>query len=321
MRGQIWLPDPGVCMSHTDGHCATNTEVLYVKPVTGCDDNGSGTNTVPFCSPQRAIAATTASKNVVVIRKGTVPLVNWTFAGATPTTVIGQGGAAIGPGAGIGIAVISGSLYLRGLGVSGMLDVGVSVAAGATIKMDGCIVTTNNGGLSVNGGGFEINNSVFADNAAAATPVAFGGVYLKAGVGTPKQFRNNTVYANAGPGLVCDGVYPVRGLLVMNNVGGQITACDFADLSSFVGTTPQNAHFDTAPGRAYHLTSESTLASIWGTPPTSRPTISTEIRALRRPTACPTAARTNCRNSAKGRMIGGRPRAASRSPGLPETRP
>jgi hypothetical protein len=248
---------PGVCMFHTDGHCATDAEVLYVKPATGCDDNGAGTATVPFCTPQRAIASSTATKNVVVIRKGTVPLVNWTFAGATPISVIGQGGATVGPSAGIGIEVTSGTVYIRGLGVSGMTGVGISVAPNATIKLDGCIVTMNNGGLSVNGGGFEINNSVFAENAAATTPAAFGGVYLKAGVGTPKQFRNNTIYANAGPGLVCDDMYPVRGLLVANNAGGQVTACDFADTSSVVaGSTIPNP-FDTT--RPYRLTTTSTV--------------------------------------------------------------
>jgi hypothetical protein len=62
---------------------------------------------------------------------------------------------------------------------------------------------------------------------------------------------------------VCDGSYPVRGLLVANNMansmGGQVTACAF-DTSSYVGgLAPVDAHFDTTPGRAYRLTPQSTL--------------------------------------------------------------
>lgn len=247
--------DPGVCMFHTDSHCAKPEEVLYVKPAAGCDDNGGGTLGVPFCDPQAAIMATTAAKNVVVMRKGTAALAKWTFGGTTPISVIGQGGATV-TGAGVGVTVAGGEVYIRGLGISGMTGVGVSVAAGATVKMDQCIVTMNQGGgLVVNGGGFEINNSVFAENAAATTPVAFGGVYLKTGVGARAQFRNNTIFANAGPGLVCDGTYPVRGLLVANNATGQVTGCDFSDTSSVVATSPISSPFD--PTRPYRLTATS----------------------------------------------------------------
>jgi hypothetical protein len=238
--------------------------VLYVKPDAGCTDTGSGTAAAPYCAPQSAIAAATASKNVIVMRKGPQALVKWSFAGATPISVIGQGGASIGPGAGIGIAVTSGEIYIRGLGVSGMTDVGISVSAGATLKLDQSVVTMNTGGLVVNGGGFEINNSVFAANLAATAPVAFGGVYLKSAAPKPAVFRNNTIYANGAVGLVCDGTYPVRGLLVANNTGGQVTSCDFSDNSSVVvGTAGADAHFDAT--RPYHLTADSQCVDVGNT--------------------------------------------------------
>ena len=251
--------DPGVCMFHTDGHCATATEVLYVKPAAGCDDFGSGSASAPFCQTQPAVTAATAAKNVIVVRKGTSPLNNWSFGGTTPIAVIGQGGATIGPGAGIGIAITGGDVYIRGLAVSGWTGVGISVAAGATIELDQCIVTGNAGGLAVNGGGFEINNSVFAVNAPATVPAAFAGVYLKGAAAMPTQFRNNTVYGNMGDGLVCAGAYLVQGLLLANNTGLQITACNF-DLSSLVASTgPIESPFDTDPTRPYRLSTTTTV--------------------------------------------------------------
>jgi len=254
--------DPGVCMFQADGRCALNNEVLYVAPTSLCDDSTSspGTAAKPFCTPQRAISAVTAARSVIVLRPGLVTLLNWSagkIAGVPELTVIGQQGAAIGPGVGVGITITSGNVYIRGLAVTMMLDLGIHVPTGDTmLRMDRCIVTRNKGGLLIDGAGFEINNSVFAGNTnndVALMSRSFGGVYLGGVATKPMVFRNNTIYQNGGPGLVCGGPYVVRGLLVASNMTSQITGCDFGDQSSSVDAI--DPQFDLY--KPYHLTAGS----------------------------------------------------------------
>jgi hypothetical protein len=265
---------PGVCMFHTDGHCAKADEVLYVIPQSGCaaaGDSTGGTKAKPFCTPQAAITAVTPARSIVVIRAGgpgTAPLERWSYAGTTDgseLTVVGIGNPAISPGAGVGITISGGKAYLRGLKVSGAtLDVGVSVSGGATLRMDRCIVTHNKGGLSVDDAGYDISNSVFADNDGTTAPVAFGGVYLKSRAGKPAVFRHNTVYGNLGRGLVCDGPYTIKGVLIANNTTSQVVACDFGTTSEVPGTgTLYDPSFD--PVSPYHLTSASSCVDKAGT--------------------------------------------------------
>lgn len=170
--------------------------------------------------------------------------------GAPPPmlTVIGQNATPIGPAGGNGVAILSGDVYIRDLQITGMTGLGISVAAGATIRLDRCIVTGNLGGIAVNGGGFQINNCVFARNTSATTPVPFGGVYLNSGgvPGALTEFRNNTIYQNLGVGLVCAGAYPTRGLFVANNAAGQITACAIDGTTYDGGTIITDPMF--APG-------------------------------------------------------------------------
>lgn len=250
-----------------------------MKPTSGlCDDTAldAGTIAKPFCTTQRAIAALGPNKPVIVIRPGSVPIERWSYsaaAGIPELTVIGQDGATIGPASGIGITINSGNVYVRGLRVSGMLDAGVYVATGnATLRMNRCIVTQNRGGLFVNGAGFDIANSVFASNRLATIPnangpaIEYGGVYL-GGVPTGRRvFRNNTVYLNEGPGLVCGGAYPVTGVLVTGNTTSDVVTCNFDPLSSEVpGRAVVPAYdplFDTRDAKnPYRLTSMSTCVN------------------------------------------------------------
>ncbi len=256
--------NPGVCMLHTDGHCATSAEVLYVKAAAPCDDSatGMGLPSAPFCNPPRALSALTTVKNVIVIRGTMLPGVAWTYAGTESLTVIGQEGAKIGPGAGVGISITSGDVYIRGLTVTGMTDVGISVSGAATtVKLNRMTVVANAGGLVVNGAGFEISNSVFSDNNAASSPASFGGVYLNAAPGRPSVFRYNTVTGNLGPGLVCSGAYPVSGVLIANNTTNQVTACTLVGTDSVVGPIIA-LDFDTRP---YRLTTASPCYNKGGT--------------------------------------------------------
>jgi hypothetical protein len=66
------------------------------------------------------------------------------------------------------------------------------------------------------------------------TAIQFGGVYLNAVAGKPSLFRYNTVYKNSGPGLVCGGAYPVKGVLVAGNSTAEVVMCNFEAASSQV---------------------------------------------------------------------------------------
>ncbi|MES1171812.1 MAG: right-handed parallel beta-helix repeat-containing protein [Bacteroidota bacterium] len=261
--------NPGVCMAHAGGRCALDAEVIYVRPAPGCDDamSATGTAAVPFCKPQRGVTALTPDRKVIVMRKGTLDLELWSYGGALDLTVVGQGGAVIGSGTGVGITITSGNVYLREVGVSGMLNNGVSVSGTATIRMDRCLITHNMaGGLSVDGAaGYDIQNSVFADNNGTILPVTFGGVQLNSPGGATSKFWNNTITGNGAIGLACAGPYPVRGLLLAANTISQISGC-VPDASSLVAGDPA---FD--PLKPYHLTAASACVNKGGTtdyPPT-----------------------------------------------------
>ena len=246
-------PGPGVCMFHLDGHCATDSETVYVAKVNttgGCSDSDptAGTSQLPFCTSQVGIDATRptvdagasidagdpsdgsasdagplAVKTLVVMR-GPTPLANWTFNSPGQTvTVVGQANTMINPGAGIGIHLSGGNLYVRGLRVTGSSsDVGV-VADGGEIHLDRCTIDTNQGGILINGAAYDITNTIVANNMSAQT----GGCGTWAGVclvekpqGSAGRFVNNTVVANKQVGVACDGAYPVLGSIVSGSTGG-----------------------------------------------------------------------------------------------------
>ena len=62
---------PGICMSHQDGRCASDSEVIYVENKGGCASSVltpmSGSVGTPFCGPQIALDALTSSRRVLVI--------------------------------------------------------------------------------------------------------------------------------------------------------------------------------------------------------------------------------------------------------------
>ena len=61
-------PGPGICM--TDGHCASDTEVIYVEFKSAGCPSPTGSATSPFCTPNEAVTAldSTSGRRVIVIR-------------------------------------------------------------------------------------------------------------------------------------------------------------------------------------------------------------------------------------------------------------
>jgi hypothetical protein len=249
--------DPGVCMFHQDGRCATSDEAIYVQnDTTVCAASSSataGTTVMPFCFSQDGIDAVTAGKRLVVLR-GPAPLTYWS---AAPTgdqiTIVGQQSAAVAPGAFIGIHVTAGDVYVRGLTVQNGASKGIAADSGAVLRLDRVIVKNNaGGGLLVQGAGFDVASSVFDGNGPASVAASsFGGVYLGAAVaGLPSRFWYNTLVSNRSVGLVCaDQTQTAWSLLLDGNIAGDSLNCI---LSSSKVTVDGSPAFDA--NRPYHLT-------------------------------------------------------------------
>jgi hypothetical protein len=252
--------NPGVCMSHLDGHCATDAETLYVKAGgVRCAGGsaGDGSSGSPFCRIEDGLKKTTAAKHLLLLR-GPDGLAGWTTTAGPQLSVIGQAGATIGPGASIGIHITGRDVYLRGVTVTGFTESGILADMAATLRLDGCLITGNNGGVLVDGGDFAIVNTIVAANHMGLVPdgTFYGGVRLRSvAAGKLTSFRYNTVVDNEVAGLSCAGPYAVQSLLASGNGGGTTDVVMCApDGSSRVGGDPK---FDTTAGRAYHLTAAS----------------------------------------------------------------
>jgi len=255
---------PGVCMFHQDGRCASDAETIYVKNSSGCTSTGTSSASTPFCQPQTGINAVTASKRVVVMI-GPAALGIWAATiGGSQVSVFGQGGATISPGgADIGIHIVSGNVYIRGLNVQGVgasaTNAGIVVDSGATIAMDRCVVTNNQGGLLVNdGAGFDVANSVFALNLAANIgPASYGGVYLgnPGSTSMPSRFWFNTSVSNLASGVTCTKVaQTLIGVLLFDNISTDPVNC------TVDAATSLTQHLSVSSPKLdsnYHLTSAS----------------------------------------------------------------
>jgi hypothetical protein len=247
-------------MFHQNGRCASDAEIIYVQNSAGCS-GGAGTLASPYCRSQDGINAVTAAKRVVVMR-GTVALGIWTSSStAGQISVFGQNNATVSPGVDIGIHVISGDVYIRGLNVQGggasAVNAGIVVDTGATIHLDRCVVSKNAGGLLVhNGAGFEVANSVFAANQTGTGDFgAFGGVSLGTkGTGLPGTFWFNTVVDNQQLGVVCtSNSQSLDGVLLSGNIGGDQFHCSMPATSKSGATDTRDPQLDTT----YHLTATS----------------------------------------------------------------
>jgi hypothetical protein len=170
-------------------------------------------------------------------------------------TVVGQNGATLLPGAGVGVRVVAGDVYVRGLTISGSGESGVVVDGAGILRMNRCIVTANmKGGLLVNpGAGFDVANTVFDGNGPGVGSFGvFGGVSLgTARVGGPARFRNNTVVNSKAPGVVCEKMaQAISGLLLWQNAAGDTANCTLT-------TSKQTADGDPKLTADYHLTATS----------------------------------------------------------------
>jgi Right handed beta helix region len=255
---------PGICMSHQNGRCATDAETIYVEKRVGCPPGGTGSFLDPFCQTSEAIAValTAVPPRRLIVLRGVGP--HLAFAAritGAEVSVIGESGAGatIAPGAAVGIRLTLGELYLRNITVRGGLDVGIIAEGGSSIRINGCTIMENKGGLLVNGAGFDIRNTVIANNLLTTVPnsippnIGYAGVFLRLAPQRTASFQYNTIVNNEQVGLSCAEDYHPRGLLVFNNLPSDLSGCiPTPASSSVVGLDPK---FD--PERQFHLTAAS----------------------------------------------------------------
>jgi hypothetical protein len=247
--GKSGFETPGLCMFHQDGRCASDAESIYVQKTPGCTGGGQGTSGSPYCLTQDAIGKVSSSKRVIVVKGGNAAN-NFSASLSEPeVSVIGVAGATIAPGADIGIDLIKGTLYLRGLTIENGSSAAVAAEPGSTLRMDRCVLRRNAVGLVINGAGYSIVNTLIADGGSGVFPNigTIGGAYLKSAPSKPTDFRFNTVVNNRNIGVQCIGSLAVSDLIVTGNETN-VLGCSYGN------SVITDCHLDTT---TYHLTANS----------------------------------------------------------------
>jgi hypothetical protein len=226
--------DPGVCMTQTDGHCATPSETIYVQnTMTGtgaCSDTaaGAGISAQPFCSMQPVPATLTTARDLVVVR-GTVSGGTSTFMGqgAPVTSIVGQQTAFIASGASPAFSMQSGSVYIRSITFSPSASIGISATGGMlhldTVTIESC----KGGGILLDGTSFEIDNTTVENNGPSAD-LSWGGIRVQNPPSSgPLNLNLVSVTGNNAAGISCSGSITGVGVLATGNMAGNIvTSCN-----------------------------------------------------------------------------------------------
>jgi hypothetical protein len=232
-------------MTHVDGHCAIDSETLYVENRAGCTDAvGGGTSTKPFCSMQGAVTGLTAGKLIVV--RGPVGSAASGLSVAN-VSIVGQSSAVIAAALSPALRITSGNAYLRDLTLGSVSDVGCVAVAGSTLRMDHVAATSSRGGILIDGAGFDIRNTTVQFN--NSTPTAdsvWAGVRIQGPVPAagPRVLTQVTISNNNGPGLSCAVAIQGTGVFVANNTLSDvsqscaITACSPAGPTCGAGPPP-----------------------------------------------------------------------------------
>jgi len=246
---QAKVGGPGVCMAQQDGHCATDTETVYVgKNGAGtCSDSGAGSAQTPYCTAQTAIGVAKSASRPVVVVMGQVGGFSLGALSA-PLTVVGRSAIISPADYADGISITSGEIYLRALTVagnpSGVTGMGVNAqaATGATVvlHMDGCTVKDNpGGGILLAGASFDIRNSKITGNGPAQTAggTNWGGLRVETLPAAGQASLNLvTIQKNLGSGLSCAGAIQGQGVLASGN-----TSPDIATSCAVVACTTQDS--------------------------------------------------------------------------------
>jgi hypothetical protein len=224
---------PGVCMAHLDGHCAADTETVYVGAtnLATCSDSASnaGSAAVPYCTAQRGVLAARAKGRPLVVITGSQAGGFTGVALTAPLTVVGKSATLVAADFSDGIGITGGEIYLRGLTVTGSVarqtGVGVnaqaSTGASLVLHMDGCTIRGNpGGGILLGGAAFDITNTLVTGNGPGQTSAgtSFGGIRVDS-LATSGGARLSlvTISDNLAPGLSCASGIEGTGVLASGN--------------------------------------------------------------------------------------------------------
>lgn len=224
--------EPGVCMSHEDGRCASPAESVYVENVAAKCMNAAqaGTLATPYCGLQEGLTAAAGAGKALVVLRGPKAVFGAVYAGPAKLSLVGQGGALVAPGAATGLTVSGGQLYVRGVTVKGGTEAGVSVT-GANTRLSleqSAIVDNAGGGILVENAVFIARSSTVSGNGPGdVMGLPWGGIRLSSpGAGT--RLEQLSVVNNSAPGISCSS--PVEGVGVYANgnpVVNVSTSCGF----------------------------------------------------------------------------------------------
>jgi hypothetical protein len=228
---QAKVGGPGVCLFQQDGHCATDTESVYVRNngAGTCSDLGVGSAQMPYCTAQKGIDEVISVGKTVVVVMGQVQPGFVVGAHATPLTIVGRSAVITPVDYADGIAITSGEIYLRTLTVagnpSGVTGIGVNSQAASSaavvLHMDGCTIKDNpGGGVLLVGTGFDIRNSAMTGNGPGQTTggTVWGGLRVESlPAGGPASLDLVTIQNNLAPGLTCSSAIQGQGVLALGN--------------------------------------------------------------------------------------------------------
>jgi hypothetical protein len=238
---------PGVCMSQSDGHCATDTETVYVGTLGGatCNESNAGTAQAPVCSLQSGVGLAksgSSSKPVVAVR-GTLAAGSTNIAVTAPLTIVGKNSAVLTPAAtgADAIDITSGEIYLRNLTIQGTASpkTGIGINAAPTsgnavsLHMRDCRVTNNpGGGVFLSGAAFDVENTIITGNGAGQTTggLVWGGIRVDSlPTSGPTVLNLVTVQNNNAVGISCSGNITGTGVLATGNTSAEIAnSCGFS---------------------------------------------------------------------------------------------
>jgi hypothetical protein len=239
-------PDPTICMA--DGHCATVDEVMFVEFNSNGCPGATGRSTNPYCLPNDAVTRIASGKNVIVIRGPVADRLTLNTTGFSPV-VIGKNSASIPATAAIAIQVLSDTVLIRDLTVTGgtaatskgiivsgattaltlsnvqvSLGTGLGIQAdtGAQLTMDHCTVSGNNkGGVLIDGATFDLKNvTVTANGPGDDMGAAWGGLRIKNLATGKRSLDMLTVTNNNQVGVSCAASVDATRVLVSGSAGG-----------------------------------------------------------------------------------------------------
>jgi len=226
-------------MAHDDGRCATNGETVFVENVTAKCMNtaAAGTVAAPYCGLQEGINAAKGAGKALVVLRGPKGFDRASYAGAGKLAVVGQGGALINAGAGVGLQCSGGAqLYVRGLTIKGGGEQGVTVETGAKLQLENAsIINNDHGGILVNGATLILKNTTISGNGPGdfmGMGILWGGIRMQSPA--PGTLLDRvSITDNKNTGVSCTSGVQATGVLALGNVGADISnSCGFTSCAT-----------------------------------------------------------------------------------------